>query len=1032
MKKKNNNKNFVKLVVFSLLVILITTSANSAMVKTQEKTTDDGTSPPYGPLLDENYYEWIDEFDNEQKIDIAKSWGYEVSGGKAKMKNTFSVWDDPDWTRMKPISVSNSGSQISNCAINFEVDYDSDMQSDYDDIRFKHEDAPTNFLNYWIESSDLSSASVWVKVPSLPSGSSEMYLFYGNPNADSESYYYDVFTDWDDAYANDEQITYHSNNEGAWDSDVCFGNNYFLVAWEEGQAYWPLTGSFGFKQEIRASMYGPDGGDPVVFDKLVYKDSATFYRNENPSIAYGNGKFFVAFDHYQPSNWPPHNPDASTMDIYARTVQKSGNGLTLGDTIVVCDEDDCQADAKVVYDSVNERFLVVWEDAREGTSDYHIWAKLYDADNFDELEDVAICDDSNSQCEPWAAFDPINEQYFIVWEEGLTANHGPFKIMGGIFDKDLDEIWTGTIAEPADYPNDDIDYNFPCVSFNEETERYLVTWNDGDISDDDWYGNVWGKIYDASGNVKVSQFTIKNGNFVRTDIVPYLTESFFISFDNTQNVYGKLVSADGSGIGSDVQLSASPSADADWASMATNGQKIFVAWEDLRINYPPPYNNVYPDIFGNIFNLNIPDGSDISYTFGQEKELILEAQITSDPIAPANLESWHDFQVEFDNTISFDILDGTATTILIEDADNGEDLSQIDPEEHQSICLQAHFTRTDASYTPTLDWWMVRYVGRDDDPPITSVDWIDGILGKNDWYISESVTVWLKAIDLPPDTGSGIDKTYYTINGGSPEIYNEGSGIFISSYEPDWLVNSLVNFWSVDNSGNVEDNTKPENYRTIKIDAKPPEVVITSPEEEEEVRVKFWVYADASDNAGLEKVEFDIEPFGQRPDLPFVDEVPPYKWECDQWPINNLPLNVDPKDPQPLAVMVQIRAHAFDVSGQEWIHQVFVNILNWNARPRMIVIPNFKLMLESLKLGLVFDNKLDIEITGVEDADTVEFAAIKIFTKQQITIMDNDFSDGISASFDIPTGLYKIVTTSYKEGEEIARELISRVFFIRR
>ncbi len=46
--------------------------------------------------------------------------------------------------------------------------------------------------------------------------------------------------------------------EGAWDSDVSFGNGDFLVIWEEGQAYYPPY-TWGFKQELRASMYDPEG-----------------------------------------------------------------------------------------------------------------------------------------------------------------------------------------------------------------------------------------------------------------------------------------------------------------------------------------------------------------------------------------------------------------------------------------------------------------------------------------------------------------------------------------------------------------------------------------------------------------------------------------------------------------------------------------------------------------------------------------------------------------------------------------------------
>jgi hypothetical protein len=1015
--KQKSNKNYVKLVVFSVFIILLATSANSAVINKGSLVNE---TPPAGPTMYEEFYEWIDEFDNEQKIDNTKSWGYEVSGGVAKMKNTYSVWDDPDWTRMKVITVTNSGGSLTNYAVNFEVIYDSNMQSDYDDIRFKHEDTPTNFLKYWIEDYDTSSASVWVKVPSLPSGSSKMYLFYGNPSAISESNFGDTFTDWDLQYANDEQITLHANNEGGWDPDVSHGSGKFLVAWEEGPAYWPPY-SWGFKQEIRASIYVPGTDDPVVFDKRIYKDSTTYFRNENPSIAYSDSKWFVAWENYATTA----NPDASTMDIMGRTVQKSGSDLSLGTAYDICAESNCQADPKVVYDSVNDKFMVIWEDARSGMTDYDLYARFINADTGAPTgSEITISDDANSQCEPWAAFDPDNEQYMIVWEEGDSPNVGPFKIMGGIFDEDLSEITTFTVAEPSD--PDNVDYNFPCVSYDEDSERYLVTWNDGDISDGDWHGNVWGKIYDTSGNVKVSQFQIKNGNFVRTDIAPYLSKAFIVTFDNGAKIYGRLVSSEGDIIGSDIEISGYPNCDADWANIDTDGTNIFVAWEDLRVEYPFPYDDVYPDAFGNCVKLNIPDGSDISYSFGEEKELILDARITSDPIEPDNLESWHDFQVEYENTITFDILNEAGTVVLIEDISHGQSLASIDPVLHPAIRVRADFGRTDPSYTPTLDWWKVRYVGSDEEPPRTWVDYIDGVKGLNDWYTSESVVVWLIAEDLPPDTGSGVDVTYYTLNYGTQEIYNENTGIILTTYAPDWMGIWKVNFWSVDKKGNPEDKSKPENTIEIKIDAEPPYIVITEPVNEQKVKTPFYVRADASDNAEIAWVEFDIEPFGERPGLPIKDYTPPWEWRCNEDPI----AHETEGGPQAAGINVMVRAQVFDSSGQTWIHEVWVHITNWGSRVRQIF--NFRNILERFNLGFEIGNKLNVEVPEPQNADSAKFVATKVFTRGQTTLWDNDFSNGVSASFNIPTGLYKIMMTSYRDGEEISSDLVSRILYLKR
>jgi hypothetical protein len=1018
--KNKKNQRVMKLVVISIFITFLTTSVTSAMIKNQ--TNNRSSSQDMGSLSAE-YYEWRDDFNNEQKIDMTKSWGYIVEGGVAKMKNTYPVWTDPAWKKLVPISVKNSGGALTNYALNFIVEYDSDMQPYYDDIRFKHENTPTNFLDYWIESYDSTQASVWVKVPSLPSGTSNMYLFYGNPNANSESNFGNVFTDWDEKWSNDEQITLKYKQEGCWDPDVSYGYGEFLVCWEQGMPYWPAGGCPGFRQEIRASIYEPDG-DRLVYNEFVYKDSGvTYWRNEDPSIAYGGGKWFVAWEHYE----PVANPSSATMDIYARTVKRSGSELQLGSLIYVCTAQNCQADPNVEFDSINNRFMVVWEDARDGMNDYDIRASLYSTDGSVIVDNKLLCNDANSQCEPWAAYDPGNEQYLIVWEEGVTANNGPFRIMGGIFDEDLNTISTFTVAEPDNYPNEDFDYNFPYVEFDKDSERYLVTWQDDDISDGDWRGSIYGKIYNTAGTVKVDKFTIINGNFERAGIVPYLNEAFLVAYDSGVKVYGKMVTSEGYFLGGDVQLSASPSAQADWTSLATDGSKIFVAWEDTRIEYEWPYDS-FPDVFGNLWNLNIPDGSEITITFGQEKELVLEAQVTSKEIEPSNLENWHQFLVDFDDSITFDILDGTATTVLIQDADNGEDLSWINPNQYPSLTLRAHFTRSVPSSTPTLNWWSVLYEGTDTEPPVTGVNYIDGILGLKEWYTSECVTIWLDAIDNPPDTGSGVEYTYYTIDSGQTQIYDEASGIHICSYEPNWYGTWVINFWSVDYKGNVEDRTKPENYRTIKIDARRPEVWISSPTEEAEVEVPFLVIAEATDNAGIERVDFDIEPFGQRPGLPWSDYTPPYEWLCNEKQLSKT-LKIQPS---PTGVMVQIRATAYDESGQYWLHEIFIQITNWKHSREKVIIHNYQLLLEKLMLGFSIDDKLNIEISKPENSDLVKFTATKIFTGKQTTIIDNDFSDGCSASLNIPTGFYNIKATTYKEGKEISSDLISRVFFIHR
>jgi hypothetical protein len=985
MKQNKKTRIFEKLIVISLFIVLTSMSESQAIIKV-DKTSEFPPMP-----LDDPFFTWEDDFDTLEWIDPDPdmSYDYEVVNGFVKMKNTYTLWTDPEWEKMKPIEISNSVGSLYNYAVHLTVDYDTDMQSDYDDLRFKHENAGNVYLSYWIETYDSEAASVWVKIPHIPSDDSWMYMFYGNPDALSESDFYSVFTDWDEEWANDEQITYHANNEGAWDPDVSYGSGEFLVAWEEGQPYWPGVGLFGFKQEIRASIYDKDGGDdPLVFDKLVFKDSTTYFRNEDPSIAYGDGKW----------------------------LQRSGNNLQLGSVKTVCNAQNCQADTNVVYDSVNNRFCVVWEDARDGTSDYDIWGRLFDTDGNPVESEVGLTENAaNSQCEPWVAYDNINEQYMIVWEEGLSANVGPFSIKAGLFDEDLTQIGnTITVATGTD----NIDYNFPCVCFSEETERFLITWNDGDISDGDWYGNIWGMILDDSGDIVVDTFSIRNGNFIRTDIVTYLSSSFFVSFDNDGDVWGKLVSSEGDVFSGDIQLSASNSAEADWANMAVGEGKIFVTWEDLRVYYPPPYNDVMPDAFCNIWNLNIPSGSEVTYVFGTEKKLILEAQITSKTIEPDNLVTWHEFYVTYDGSITFDILDSTGDIVLIEGASNGEDLSSINPYDYPGIRLRAHFTRDNPSTTPSLDYWSVIYVGTDEEPPQTTIKEIIGTLGNNNWYIS-NVKIFLDSTD--GQYGTGVNHTYFQIDDEDPQEYDDSIGIKIPPNDPNELYGTWdVYYWSTDKAGNIEEPQGPAN---IKIDKAPPHCEIWDPPDRANVPLggDFWVQATATDDGSeIHYVSFDVGPPYENP-VKVYDDDPPgsgnYKWLCNrqfnkqQWR--------------------HIIAQVYDYAGHMYEYNIYVYFGNPNEYQRGYVYlfgnPYGPFPLLSLvNYAIAIDeNNLPITLPDFDESTTsVDFIAKLRFRGKEFTFQDDDLSDGCRCDIDIPFGIYSIIAKEYDNGNLIAQHTI--------
>lgn len=101
----------------------------------------------------------------------------------------------------KPVTVNNaSGAALSNYQVQVSVSYVSGkMNADYSDIRFTDDDG-TSLLDYWIEKSDASTATVWVEVPSIGAGQSNktIYLYYGCPTAVSDSNIGNTFVYGDD------------------------------------------------------------------------------------------------------------------------------------------------------------------------------------------------------------------------------------------------------------------------------------------------------------------------------------------------------------------------------------------------------------------------------------------------------------------------------------------------------------------------------------------------------------------------------------------------------------------------------------------------------------------------------------------------------------------------------------------------------------------------------------------------------------------------------------------------------------------
>jgi len=173
-------KNIFSVLLVFVLIILGSFMLTKSATSTTAKTWDFSTSSNY------TY--------DDTKI--------EFSSGQAQLKPTTS-WYNTFWTKRKVVTITGStDGALTNYQLKITVTYDSDMQPDFDDIRFTSSDG-TTLIDHWLESkTDSSTADFWVEVPSIPASpdTTTIYMYYGNSSVSTSSDgnssfdFYDDFT----------------------------------------------------------------------------------------------------------------------------------------------------------------------------------------------------------------------------------------------------------------------------------------------------------------------------------------------------------------------------------------------------------------------------------------------------------------------------------------------------------------------------------------------------------------------------------------------------------------------------------------------------------------------------------------------------------------------------------------------------------------------------------------------------------------------------------------------------------------------
>lgn len=244
---------------------------------------------------------------------------YYISKQATFVANAWTTWYSSTWRYRRVVTVTNPGSAGSyDVLVQLSSPYDpyslytaGKLQSDCDDFLFTLSN-DSAVLSFWLENgcntSTNSSTQIWVRIPSLPAGTSYINMYYSNPSAtNAEASWTGNFilmndssscpTGWTSNSYFQKRIPYPSTAYGVQSG---FGHNHGTASCTKGPSATVVRQS-GTGQAFATSTHVHAGQSttPDTWDGLPPYYSLMFCDNPDLNIASGMITYFTS----TPSGW---------------------------------------------------------------------------------------------------------------------------------------------------------------------------------------------------------------------------------------------------------------------------------------------------------------------------------------------------------------------------------------------------------------------------------------------------------------------------------------------------------------------------------------------------------------------------------------------------------------------------------------------------------------------------------------------------------------------------------------------------------
>jgi hypothetical protein len=340
-------------------------------------------------------------------------------------------------------------------------------------------------------------------------------------------------------------------------------NGEYLVVWSDGRNG---TGNY--------DIYGQR-----------VSDSGAFLGSEIPISTASGGQYGPTVIYNSASNeylvvWVDRRNGIENDNIYGQRV--SDSGALLGSEIPISTASGGQYTATLAYDSASGEYLVVWTDGRNGLENYDIYGQRVSISGVLVGSEIPISTAPDNQQSPKVAYDSLDNTYLIVWDDRRTGQlnleiYGQRVSISGVLVGSEIPISTRSESQTG-----------PAVAYDSANNEYLVVWYDYRSGNE---YDIYGQRVSSGGVLAGSNFpiSIASGSQFRPDVGYNSTNDEYLVIwgdgrnGGSEDIYGQRVSSGGALVGSEIPISTAPNSQENPAVIynSTNSEYL-IAWEDGR------------------------------------------------------------------------------------------------------------------------------------------------------------------------------------------------------------------------------------------------------------------------------------------------------------------------------------------------------------------------------------------------------------------------------------------------------------------